>query len=258
MELKIVSFNIRYTDDPNGHSIAERAPRIKDTVLSKDPDLIGFQECRPKWWPYIRDAFLDKYDIFNIYRAFDEMESSPILWKKDKFELVDKGHFWFSDTPDVSSKGWDKTGCYRMCIWVNLKEKATGEIVTYFNTHFGFGDKCQVDSAELIKKVNDEVSTYPTFVTADFNMCRESLGFKTMEKYYKDVNKATLNYTSYTYHGYDEVRAKEMLEKRGYGPIDHCFINDKFEPKKYEVLTNTYDGKYASDHFCTYIELETK
>ena len=258
MELKIVSFNIRYTDDPNGHSIAERAPRVKDTVLSKDPDIIGFQECRPKWWPFIRRDFLDTYEIFNIYRAFSEMESSPILWKKEKFELVEKGHFWFSDTPEVSSKGWDVTGCYRMCLWVTLKEKLTGKLFTYFNTHFGFGDECQVASAELIKKVNDEVSSYPTFVTADFNMCRENEGFKAMEKYYKDVNKATLNYTSYTYHGYDEVRAQEMFEKEGYGAIDHCFVNEQIEPKKFEILKNMYDGKYPSDHFGTYIELEIK
>ncbi len=258
MELKIVSFNIRYTNDPNGHSIAERAPRLEEMILAKDPDLIGFQECRPAWWPFIRKSFLDKYDIHNIYRAFTEMESSPILWKKDKFELVDKGHFWFSDTPEVSSKGWDEIGCYRMCLWVNLKEKATGKIITYFNTHFGFGDKCQVDSAELMHEVNLKVSDYPTLLTADYNMCRENAGFKTMEKYYKDVNKATLNYASYTYHGYDEVRAQEMYETKGYGAIDHCFINDGFLPRKFEVLKDTFDGKYPSDHFGTYIELETK
>lgn len=44
---KVITFNIRYTDDPNGNSIAERAPRLKKVIDGRDPDLIGFQECTP-------------------------------------------------------------------------------------------------------------------------------------------------------------------------------------------------------------------
>ena len=49
MELKVVSFNIRCCDDKDGHSIAERAPRLKSILHSVDADLIGFQECRHDW-----------------------------------------------------------------------------------------------------------------------------------------------------------------------------------------------------------------
>ena len=47
MEISVISFNIRCCNDPNGNSIAERAPRL-DTITSMyDADVIGFQECRP-------------------------------------------------------------------------------------------------------------------------------------------------------------------------------------------------------------------
>ena len=79
------------------------------------------------------------------------MESSPILWKKDKFELLDKGNFWLSDTPEVESRGWDELyNCWRMCEYVILKHIESGKIFTHMNTHYGFGDNGQVKSSKLI------------------------------------------------------------------------------------------------------------
>ena len=46
--MRIISYNLRYTDDPDGHSIQERAPRILDIIKDYDPDIMGFQELVPK------------------------------------------------------------------------------------------------------------------------------------------------------------------------------------------------------------------
>ena len=32
MELKVISFNIRYCDDKDGHAISERAPRLRKVM----------------------------------------------------------------------------------------------------------------------------------------------------------------------------------------------------------------------------------
>ena len=249
MKFNVISFNIRYTNDPDGHSIQERAPRLKQIISQHDPDLIGFQECRPRWWPYIYADYSKDYGIFNRYRAFDESESSPILWKKDKFECVDSGYFWLSDTPTVESRGWDETGCYRMCAWVNLKHKESGKIFTFMNTHFGFGEKCQLDSVELIHKYNLEISDYPTLITGDFNMSRRFPSYERITSYYTDVNAATVNDTRNTYHGYKTDRPE-------YGPIDYCFVNEGFKPLHHERLDQTFDGKFPSDHYGIRMELE--
>ena len=49
--IKVVSYNIRYTNDPNGRSVEERAPRLKKLLEEYDPDIIGFQEVTPIWLP---------------------------------------------------------------------------------------------------------------------------------------------------------------------------------------------------------------
>lgn len=247
MELKVVSFNILCCDDKDGHSIVERAPRLKSILDSVDADLIGFQECRHDWETILPRDYADKYELYLVRRGDDE--SSPILWKKDKFECLDIGIFWLSDTPEVMSKGWDELfNCYRICMYVVLKDKESGEKFCFMNTHYGFGDKCQVDSADLIYKYNQKFTDLPTFITGDFNMRPDSAGYAQITKYYKDVNKATLNYTGTTYHNY----APETQDQH----IDYCFINDKIQPVKTVLLDQTFDGKYPSDHFGLYFELK--
>ena len=65
MELKVITFNIRCCDDPDGHSIPERAPRLSQTTAPYDADIIGFQEYRPAWEEWINKYFSEEYEIFN-------------------------------------------------------------------------------------------------------------------------------------------------------------------------------------------------
>ena len=82
MKLKIVNFNIRCCNDPNGHSIEERAPRVVKAIRDKNPDIIGLQEYQ-KTWNDLLAAEFDDYEIFFRYRCPPtEMEATPILWKK--------------------------------------------------------------------------------------------------------------------------------------------------------------------------------
>ena len=101
MELSGISFNIRCCDDSNGNAISERAPRLNEAVSPYDADLIGFQEYTPGWEEYIKQYFGEKYDMFNKYRAEENLESTPVLWKKSKFNCIKTGYFWLSDTPEV-------------------------------------------------------------------------------------------------------------------------------------------------------------
>ena len=247
MNLKVVSFNIRCSDDPNGHSIIERAPRLKEILDPLNADLIGIQECRYDWDEILPRDYGEEYEIFLKYRG--DNESGPILWKKDKFTCVKKGYFWLSDTPEVESKGWDeKFNCYRICMYVILEENESKKRFCFMNTHYGFGDKGQSDSGKLIYKYSKKISDLPTFITGDFNMKPDSVGYSVITEHFKDVNKATLNYTGTTFHNY----APETQDQH----IDYCFINDKVTPVKTTLLDQTFDGKYPSDHFGLLFELK--
>ena len=248
MELKIISFNIRCADDADGHSIEARAPRLAAVTLPLDADLIGFQEYKPKWEAHIEKYFGAEYEIFNKYRREDKPESTPILWKKNKFKVLNKGYFWLSDTPEVESGGWDSIGCYRICEYVWLEPVNGGKAFTFMNTHFGFGDDCQISSARLIYEYSKKISDLPTFVTGDFNMTSKSAGYGEMTKYFTDVNAVTAKDTRHTFHGY--------YLKDNACHIDYCFTDEKTKPLSWSLIDGKVDGKFPSDHYGIEIKIE--
>lgn len=250
MILKVISFNIRCCDDENGHSVAERAPRLKIITDAYDADIMGFQEYTPVWEEHVAAQFGDRYDMFNKYRATTGwIESPPILWKKEKFECVKSGYFWLSDTPEVESRGWDSLPHNRICLYVILKDKASGESFVAMNTHYGFGDDCQVKSSALITEYAKRISDLPTFITGDFNMIPTSAGYAEMVKSFTDVNEETARDMRSTYHGYD-------LDKVRNEHIDYCFINGKIKPLSQKIIDETVDEKFPTDHFGIYSEIE--
>ena len=247
MELKIISFNIRCCDDKNGNSIVERAPRLAEVTKKYDADIIGFQEFTVPWEEQIA-KFYPEYEMFNKYRSVHELEAAPILWKKGMFECIKTGYFWLSDTPEVESRGWDeKYNCWRMCEYVILKHIESGKVFTYMNTHFGFGDKGQVDSARLIYEYSKKISQNPTFVTGDFNMTPDSLGYGEMVKHFTDANSVTANDRRTTYHGYGTVDDEH---------IDFCFVDEKIKPVSFKIIDETVEGKYPTDHYGLIVTLD--
>ena len=251
MKLSVISFNIRFCDDDNGNSIAERAPRLAAVTLPYGADVIGFQEYRPAWESHIKAFYGSQYDMFLKYRSeTDDKEATPILWRRDRFDCVKTGWFWLSDTPEVESRGWDALfNCYRMCVWVILKHKESGKTFTVMNTHFGFGDKGQVDSARLIYDYSIKISPHRTFVIGDFNMTPHSMGYAAMTERFLDVNACTGNDPTTTFHAYDPEKVNDQH-------IDYCFTDQAITPLRHRIITDTVDGKYPSDHYGLCIELD--
>ena len=248
MKLKTVSFNIRFGDDVDGYSVAERAPRLRQAITDYAPDLIGIQEYTPKWEDYFEKLFLPEYEMYNKYRATTGwIEGGPVLWRRGEFVLIDRGDFWYSDTPDVESGGWDVSGHKRNCVYVKLRRVSDGAEFVFMNTHFGFGEQCQIKSAELIKQRVKAFGDTPYFITGDFNATPETPAYKILTSFMKDANAADL--TSITYHGYHPG-------EKGCCHIDYCFIGGGVTPLKSQIITNTYGGKFPSDHYGLYTELQ--
>ena len=243
MDLRVVSFNIRSMDDPNGYSIPERAPRLYKVIKDMDPDIIGIQEYRPAWEDLFQEYYLDEYEMYNQYRTLEGwIEGCPVLWKKDRFTLIEKGIFWFSDTPEVESQGWDTWGHKRIGIYSVLKDNRDGKEFVHINAHLGFGDECQVNSAKIIKRYADRFADLPVIITGDFNCDVDTPCYKEMIKNFKDVNALVSNDWDITFHGY--FTGEDEPEH-----IDYVFINDKVDAVSERIVRDMVDGYYPSDHY---------
>ena len=249
MDIKVVSFNLRCRSDFGGNSIKERSLRLNEILKNYDADLIGFQECSPRWKKKIKKYFCKEYGMFSRYRGLFQREATPVLWKQDKFSFIDSGCFWLSDTPWKPSGKWDeKLILYRICTYVILEERESKKRITFFNTHFGFGDSCQQKSAALIYEYSKKITEGPLVITGDFNMTPGSKGYIEMTEHFTDANSMTVKTTSPTYHGYGKGKPCH---------IDYCFTDKKFLPVDYKIIDETVDGKYPSDHYGIYVKVRS-
>ncbi len=243
--MKLLNFNLRCADDPNGHSIGERGFRIIDLIYDYDADICGFQEGYHNWERELKPLDQD-FDHYYLY-ADTNQEFIGMWWRKDRYELVDTDHFWLSPTPDHPSKGWDGGfGIPRICVRVSLRELKSGKVIHYYNSHFDGSDISARESAQLIIHKAEELGRgEAVFCSADFNMTTYSPGWYSMRTFFKDVREEIAPENKQgTLCIYKEIG--EDMHKL----IDFIFYTGEgVQAKSYEVITRLYDGKFPSDHY---------
>ena len=254
--------------------------RIHKQIMQYDPDVIAFQEYTTGWAAMLPDA-LPGYTIVNKWRncALDQrktydLESAPVAYKTDKYEELDRGWFWFSETPEKSSACYEPNTEPRITIWVKLRDKATGGEFIFGSTHFPLTVYSIIKSG---RQLNDWMAALPegtnAFVLGDYNA------------YYR-----TEPYNGFAYRGgmkdlWDAANAMKADGKNCYvGELrqgtfngfrypdgaENAFIDFIFAKQnphiaidRYEIL---YDSQvdypemeiepgYVSDHFATYAEI---
>jgi len=248
MKIRVMSQNIRYADDGDGKDVRDRAPRFKQLVEMYQPDIIGTQETTSLWNKYYRTYFKDEYGMVGCSREGKEAmdgEWGTILYRLDRFELLDSDDFWLTRTPTRVSKV-PGSACNRICTWALLKDKTTGKIFVMANTHLDYvNDQVRMEQLKyLYEGLSELISQYPMFLTGDFNADPESDTYKYACESFLDPyvtaleNRSTVNHTA---DGYGSAKNNGSI-------IDYCFYNDRSIALWYKILNEQFGG-YISDHF---------
>ncbi len=244
---RIMSFNIRCLE------YNRRKDLVPALIEAYSPDSAGLQECTYQWYENLTES-LEDYAFVGVGRDTGDLsedcgEISAVIYKKTKFNLIDSGTFWLSETPDEVSRGWDGA-CNRICTWVVLEDKETGERYAHVNTHLDhMGPQARINGVELVK---EKALSYdiPTVVTGDFN-------FKKGTDLYNALVTGGLSDTQdmapetmsgKTYHGYSGGESGE--------PIDFICVNSLVkEVKTYKIIRDKYLLKHTSDHYPIYSDM---
>lgn len=258
-ELIVGSFNLRY-DNPrdSGNLWVNRAPVVAGLIRFHDFDIFGTQEGLKNQLEDIRES-LPQYSYYGLGRddGKDKGEHSAIFFKKDRFEVLNKGDFWLSETPGKPSLGWDAKCCHRICSWTYLLDKNTKKKFYFFNVHFDHqGVKAREESSKLmLQKIKEIAGSQPVIFTGDLNgdhksACYQALASSPLIKdTYNEVKFPYANNASFNGFG-------AQLERNEI--IDHVFINDNFSVQKWGILTDSYHGRFPSDHFPVLVKLKYK
>ncbi len=253
--MKIMSFNIR-CGDVGEDTWEDRIGIVCQTILESNADSVGIQEATPGWMAELIAHIGHKYDYVGVGRddGANKGEYSPVFYLKDKYEAIETDTFWLSETPREVSFGWD-AACRRVCSWARLKNKETGEEYVHINTHFDHkGVEARRNSVEMIIKHAKTFTNIPVVFTADMNVVEGTENYNQFvnSNYFDDTKKLAPDTMSYcTYH---DTKPEEHAED----VIDYVMINDGFQAKKYVVMTEGIDGRFVSDHYPIYAEIEIK
>ncbi len=251
------TYNLRYDNAADsGNLWKDRMPVVASLIRFNKFDILGTQEGLENQLADL-SAALPEYERYGVGRDDGKQagEHSAIFFRRDRFELVDKGDFWLSETPGKPSKGWDAKCCNRICSWVKLKDKTAEQTLWVFNAHYDHqGSLARQESSRLLMAKTEKIAgAGHVIITGDFNDTRSSNCYMQIvqSSRIRDTYLLTTNRheSNPSFNGFgSRVNGKEV--------IDHIFVSREFMVNRWGIIGDTYHGKYPSDHFPVLTELE--
>ena len=243
----VATYNLRQNNPIDGvNAWPNRKETVKSLVRFHEFDIYGTQEgflgqlkdlCEVEGFAYTGHGRED---------GKDKGEHSAILYKKDRFDLLNSGDFWLRETPDQPGLGWDATCCNRICSWGKFKDKETSKVFFFFCVHFDHqGVVARVESGKLmVKKIKEIAGNHPAICVGDFNSLPDTEQIKTMQTLLKDCRLASVTSPYGPKGSFNSFKFDSPLDQL----IDYIFVSSQIEVLKYGILTDHIDCRYPSDH----------
>ncbi len=276
---RVMTFNIRYDNPGDGENgWVHRKDKVASVIRLHQADIAGLQEALKHQINELAER-LPEFAWFGVGRqdGKDGGEFTPIFYRRDRFELVEHGDFWLSETPEkIGSKSWD-AALPRIATWGKFKDKTTELEFYLLNTHFDhIGLTARLESAKRLRLwAESRVKELPVILIGDFNCLPASPPIQWLTCA-REVSTATagdppavpvavscsdcllcdaIERTKKPHHG-------PTSTWNGFGPlvpsrkIDHIFVTERVDVLQHAILADHWDGRWPSDHLPVLAEVE--
>lgn len=258
---RILSCNIRVAldeDEAKGVGWSARRDICLNVIQGRKPDIIALQEVLKIQADDLRKQ-LPSFQLFGFdgpemdahTTGYHGIAKNPILFSKERYELLTGGTYWLSETPLVAgSKSWD-TARARHANWIRVKEKKTGKELRIVNLHLDhISGEAKIQQAKMV--VAESAQYQPDYIqllTGDFNTRFDSKVFESVrqggwrESYESIHGEKEAGFTGHEFQGiaYEKGPSK--------GRIDYIWYRGKIKPVDAAIVKDAINGKYPSDHF---------
>ncbi len=248
--IKVLSYNLRMDNPDDPYVWSERKAVAFDLIREVNPDLIGLQEAQEHMFNDVKEELSDTYFIFGEPRSLEEgTEATPVLAKKDRFNVLYEHSFMLSETPDIKySKGWDGD-LERIASFFILEGKVDMQSFVFLNTHFDHaGVEARINASLLMSQIIESYhfQGLESVLTGDFNATPDLDDIKGLLDN-PELNNSFASMTneeqhnSLSFHGF-----KGEIEGT---PIDHIFVSKPWSLKNVKLERFSKNGIYPSDHY---------
>lgn len=247
--MQVATYNVRYANEKDsGNLWRDRLPMVAALVRYHGFDILGTQEALHQQLEDL-SAALPGFARHGIGRDDGRQggEHSAVFYRRERFELLAGGDFWLSQTPDRPGPGWDAS-LHRICSWVQLRDRFSGKSFHVFNAHYDHrGLQARIESSRLVlRKLREIAGEGPAIFMGDLNGGR-------MSEWYLELAGSGILHDS---HDLSTDAYEPNGSFNGFRPdavqtdvIDHLFVTPHFTADRWAVLTDTYWGRFPSDHF---------
>jgi endonuclease/exonuclease/phosphatase family metal-dependent hydrolase len=248
--VRVMTYNIRYNNPDDGvNAWPKRKKKVISMIRFHRADLIGMQEVLKEQLDTLA-SWLPAFAWIGVGRddGRDGGEFAPIFYRQDRFEALDWGTYWLSETPAIiGSVGWD-AALTRIVTWAKFKDLLTETVFFHFNTHFDHrGDLARAESAKLIRqRAQSAARSAPVLVTGDLNVPPTSSAYASMHEgnYLFDAIDRSLtphHGPRISFFGFDVSNTRGRR-------IDYIFVSNNVHVLRHGILTDQWSGYYPSDH----------
>ena len=258
--LRAMSFNIRYDEPRDGvNAWPNRKQKVADVIRFHKADLVGLQEALVGQLEDLERS-LPAFSRCGVGRTDGKREGefSAILYRKDRFKLLECKTFWLSETPDVAgSKGWD-AALPRIVTFAKFRDSRSKKIFYHFNTHFDhMGVKARTESAKMILgRIRNASAGTQSILTGDLNVKEDTEAYKTLAAVDSGLKDA--RYASVNGHFGDTSTFNAFKDMQPGNKIDYIFVTAGIRVHEHGVLSDRWEGLWASDHLPVLAEVELR
>jgi len=259
-ELNVMTFNIRYnTKNDSLNAWPYRKDNAASQIKFHNVHILGVQEALHEQVIDLSQS-LSQYKYVGVGRddGIIKGEYSAIFYDTAKLILLGSSTFWLSLTPDIpGSKSWD-AAITRIVTWAKFTDARSKRTFFVFNTHFDhMGKEARRESARLLKqKVKDISGNNPVVITGDFNSKPSDDPIKILtdpadKDRFIDTKAVSLTPHYGPQGTFNAFTPKETDNE----PIDFIFLKGKWKVLQHATLSQTWGGRFSSDHFPVFAKL---
>ncbi len=243
--MKGLCFNCRIDVMNDGENqFHHRLPAIKALFNADAYDLLCLQEVNPR----MREALLrqnPEYIATGESRDHNG-EQTPILYHKDRMELIKSETLWLTPTPKEPST-IEGSHFPRIATIALVRSKQDQSVFTVINTHLDYANEFvqAQQMTHLLSELNKSDYPLPYLLMGDFNASLNASVhtiLKTTEidhHFFKSVYRDTN--PQKTFHGFHGGIEGE--------PIDYIYTTLPINRVHYRIIREPFLNKFVSDHY---------
>jgi endonuclease/exonuclease/phosphatase family metal-dependent hydrolase len=186
-------------------------------------------------------------------------EHCAILFRPDRFELIESNAFWLSHQPDTPGSVLPGSWLPRVVNWVRLRERDSARCITVFNAHLDYLPWSPPRSARILRRMLDtHWNDAPQILMGDFNAAPNSAAYKHLSR---ELNWGTHPslidawMVAAEQHGPEGTYHGGTGRVRWIGRLDRILFRPNLKVERVTTITHRNGSIFPSDHFPVQAEL---